>query len=140
LSFPLFTCASCAVLDIQPYYVEVTPSGDPVVLLQQELDDDYEPAIKRDGIPASLAVALEPGPWAVPDDIDEFEHVTRVGGVPSWVQSPQTAGPCPICSTPMEFIAQFPDPPGDLWSGDTGMFYVFACAPCRVAASFVQNA
>ncbi len=45
----------------------------------------------------------------------------------------------------MEFLAQFPDPPkeiwgGEIWSGDTGMFYVFGCTECRIAASFVQNA
>ena len=138
LPFPLFTCANCAVLDIQPYYVEVGPTGEPKALLQEDLDDDYEPTVQRDGFPASVAIVLEPAPCAVPDDIDEFEQVTRVGGAPSWVQSPQAAGSCPKCSVPMEFFAQFPDPPGDSWS-DTGMFYVFACTGCRVTASFVQT-
>jgi hypothetical protein len=45
---------------------------------------------------------------------------------------------------PMEFLAQFPDPPADLWHGErwggrNGMLYVFACRGCRVAASFQQD-
>jgi hypothetical protein len=139
LPFPLFTCANCAVLDIQPYYVAVSSSGEPEPLLREELDDDYEPVIKRDGLPASIAVVFVQAPCAVPDDIDEFEQLTRIGGAPSWVQSPQTAGACPKCSVPMEFLAQFPDPPGDPWS-DTRMLYVFGCTSCHLTASFVQNA
>lgn len=143
--FPLFTCANCAPLDIEPYYVEVDRNGAPNTLLLQELDDDYEPSITRDQPPSSVIVAFEPAPWAVPDDIDEFERVTRIGGWPSWVQSPQGVVGCPKCAVPMEFLAQFPDPPaeiwgGEIWSGDTGMLYVFGCTGCRIAASFVQNA
>jgi hypothetical protein len=139
LPFPLFSCARCAPLDIAPYYVEVGPNEVPRTLLLDEPEEDYEPRIRRDAAPTSVAVTFEQAPWAVPDDVREFERVTRVGGWPSWVQSPMAVA-CPKCDVPMEFLAQFPDPPGDLWSGDTGMFYAFACRDCRVAASFVQNA
>jgi hypothetical protein len=141
IPFPLFTCANCTPVDITPYYVEVSTNGAPTALLLQALDEDYEPTIERDTAPTSVRVAFESAPWAVPDDIDEFEHVTRIGGSPSWVQSPESAGACPKCAVPMEFLAQFPDPPAcEIWGGDAGMLYVFACTDCRIAASFVQNA
>lgn len=144
IPFPLFTCANCVPFDIVPYYVEVSENGTPNPLFLQEIDDDYEPSIKNDDAPTPISVGFEPAPWAVPADIHEFEHVTRIGGWPSWIQSPESAGTCPKCAVPMEFLAQFPDPPtavwgGKIWSGDFGMLYVFGCTGCRIAAGFVQN-
>lgn len=145
MPFPLFTCANCVRFDIAPYHVEVSASGVPKATVLQELDEDYEPSIRRDTAPTSVSVAFESAPWEVafasaPRD-DEFEHLTRIGGSPSWVQSPQSAGACPKWAVPMEFLAQFPDPPadigGEIWYG---MLYVFGCTGCRIAASFVQNA
>lgn len=141
--FPLFTCANCVVFDIEPYYVEVSPSGEPTALLLQELDADHQPSLVRDSTPTALAVSFEPAPWEVPVDTDEFERVTRFGGWPSWVQGPVSAGACPKCAERLEFLAQIPDPEklwgGELWGGDMGMLYVFGCMGCRISATFVQN-
>lgn len=141
LTIPLFICADCAVVDIQPYYTELTKDGEPVPRLRETPPKSFEPTIRRASLPAPLSVTFEPAPAAVPDDLDSFEELTRIGGVPSWVQGPQNAGHCPKCSTPMEFVAQFPDPPGaETWSGgDSGMFYVFGCTRCRIIASFFQS-
>ncbi len=136
--FSLITCANCAVLDIEPYYVELAANGDAIPLILEELDDDYEPMIRRDAL-QPISIEFVEAPKEISDWEDDFEVATRVGGKPSWVQGPQTAGDCPKCAAPMEFMAQFSDPPDDLWSGDTGRLYVFGCEPCRVTASFVQS-
>jgi hypothetical protein len=112
-----------------PYYVEVSSEGKPVSLLLEEPDADYEPSFKRAELRGPLNVSFEPAPWPVPD------AETRVGGTPNWAQGPESAGPCPKCSTPMEFLAQFAD---DSWGGDEGMLYAFGCTSCRICASFVQ--
>lgn len=136
--FPLITCANCAVLDIEPYYVELAANGDANPLILEELEDDYEPMIRRDAL-QPIPIEFVKAPMEISEWEEDFEVATRVGGRPSWVQGPQSAGACPKCAAPMEFMAQFADPPDDLWSGDTGKLYVFGCEPCRVTASFVQN-
>ncbi|HET7505307.1 MAG TPA: hypothetical protein VFK02_30015 [Kofleriaceae bacterium] len=140
--FSLFTCARCVIAASEPYYVEVDAAGAPTPLVSAERSG--EPVLEPRGLPVALAVTLEPAPWAAPGDVKQFERVTRVGGWPSWVQGPASAGDCPTCERPMEFLAQCPDPPADLWDGERwggrdGMLYVFACRGCRVAASFHQD-
>lgn len=142
--FPVFTCARCVVSSGEPYHVEVDAAGAPTLLVDPDRCDE-PPLIEPRRLPVAVAVTLEPAPWAVPADPREFERVTRVGGWPSWMQFPRSAGACPTCHAPMEFLAQFPDPAADLWEDERwsgnrdGMIYVFLCRGCRVAASFHQD-
>ncbi len=138
--FPVFTCVSCVAWAVDRYCVEVDAAGTPTPRVDGSRTHEALTLGSR-GLPAAVAVAFEPAPWAVPTDPRDFERVTRVGGWPSWIQSRVVAGSCPTCDEPLEFLAQFPDPAPDLWNGERwsggedGLIYVFVCRGCRVAAS-----
>jgi hypothetical protein len=131
---------SWGVEDVPSLCVEVGEDGLPHPLSGQDLDDDFEPTVLRESLPEEVRVSFVEAPMAIPESLEELEHLTRIGGAPSWIQGAMPAGSCPRCSVPMRFVAQFADPPEEMWAGEAGMFYVFGCDGCRVVASFVQTA
>jgi hypothetical protein len=84
-----------------------------------------------------LVFGKEPGPWleaadwAVPG-----VRLSQVGGHPTWVQD--AAYPrCPGCGRAMPFVAQISD--DDLDEDSEGIYHLFACRGCGVAATNYQQ-
>ena len=70
------------------------------------------------------------------------ENLHRLGGHPSWVQSPQYP-PCALCGEDSAFLLQLdsnlPLPGGGVWYwGSGGTAYIFWCDRCRVSTYLWQ--
>jgi hypothetical protein len=87
-------------------------------------------------------VRLVPTParWYWQDARNERENLTRLGGHPSWIQSPAYPQ-CPGCRQTMPFLFQLDAAcPGD--GGETfgdGILYTHWCDSCRVSISLPQG-
>ncbi len=106
---------------------------------------------------ASLLVAEEPvvdtADFDTPSSLrDQVSDATKIGGVPSWIQSNETPT-CPACGGPVSFIAQLTadlegsqsydrsleDRRVSLEFGDCGLGYIFICSDecCEEGAAFL---
>ena len=76
------------------------------------------------------------------------ENLNRVGGHPTWVQSPEYPL-CPVCGETQRFLLQLDDDlltvddqtggiSNWMWSGDSGMAYLFWCDACKVSSVRTQ--
>jgi hypothetical protein len=74
---------------------------------------------------------LEAADWAVPG-----VRLSQVGGHPTWVED-ATYPRCPGCGRAMPFVAQISN--DDLDEDSEGIYYLFACRGCGVAASSYQQ-
>lgn len=89
-------------------------------------------------------VALESDRWQQQDwgQSNHRQNLSRVGGMPSWVQSAQYPA-CIDCGEQMPFVMQLDSTlpttaEGALLWGSGGMLYTFWCATCRVSGHFWQ--
>lgn len=136
----LYTCASCVAGGEGLYHVRLSPRG-PYTLRVARPHAAPQLHLPRWEVLAAAPVRLEPAPAAMPAHLEAAELLTRVGGAPSWLQSPATRLRCPLCHQPLRFAAQFAEPPGQRWSPHgPGLLYAFHCPGCRVVSTLVQHA
>lgn len=135
------TCLSCLgwsepILFFRHDGDDVRPAGWQVV--QQEPDFPAAP------LPETRIRLVETHPrwqlqnWAISNG---RENLNRVGGEPTWVQSPDYL-PCPECRRRMTFSMQLDSLDFEgrrewLW-GSGGVLYVLWCADCAITATFWQ--
>ena len=132
------TCRRCIRYGLSPLFVAFAEDGK-VTHLFRELEDDFEPPPPPKPLAAAPAnVKPRPGALAMSYYQRDEAAMNRVGGLPTWVQTPQ-AVPCPRCSHPMRFVAQFADPPGDVWTGSPGVLLAFFCPADRVGATLTTS-
>lgn len=132
------TCRRCVPFAVSPFFVEYA-DAETVTHLLDEVPADFEPPMEPQPLAVGVtAVSLIPAPMTMSYPHAEEARLNRVGGVASWVQGPELPF-CPICQGPMKFVAQFADPPGTEWSGDTGMLYAFWCGADRTGATITQS-
>jgi hypothetical protein len=61
---------------------------------------------------------------------------SQIGGHPTWIQDAQYP-PCLKCESPMLFIAQLSNE--DFQEYGEGIYYIFICKECKVAATAYQQ-
>lgn len=80
--------------------------------------------------------------WQPPSYVDGWQNYSRVGGLPSWIQSGLYLA-CPDCCRTMFFVMQLdsriPLDDGSLmqWMNG-GMLYTFWCDHCRISGHYSQ--
>lgn len=74
---------------------------------------------------------LEAADWLVPG-----VRFSQVGGHPTWIQDAEYPR-CPECERPMPFVAQVSNE--DCQEHAEGIYYMFACPECGVAATTYQQ-
>jgi hypothetical protein len=131
------TCRHCVPLEASPYFVRLGEKPEMVPGEEPRMPIDPLPQPGAVEVPQAVAVALVAAPRQAGFMFAVEAELTRVGGAPSWVQNPEVVT-CPQCHGVMPFVAQVADPPGDLWSGDTGMLFAFLCGQCRVVGTLTQ--
>ncbi len=135
----IVTCRRCIRHSLSPLFFAFAGDGT-VTHLFRELEDDFEPPPppKKPLAAAPTNVKLRPGALVMSYYQRDPEAMNRVGGLPTWVQTPRPV-PCPKCARPMRFVAQFDDPPGDIWTGSPGVLLAFFCPADRVGATTTQS-
>ena len=103
-----------------------------------------DPAHAMESAPLrETAVRLVPTParWYWQDAKNERQSLTRLGGYPSWIQSPEYPQ-CPDCRKTMPFLFQLdavcPGDGGEKTFED-GILYTYWCDTCRVSVSSPQG-
>lgn len=74
---------------------------------------------------------LESADWLAP-----VEGFSQIGGHPTWVQEAEYPE-CRVCQQPMPFIAQLSNEDHEEYA--EGIYYLFACGRCGVAATNHQQ-
>lgn len=111
----------------------------------QQRDDPLHPEVVANALQdAEVQLFAAPGRWACQDwgESNGRQNLSRVGGAPSWVQSPDYPA-CPDCQQDMAFVMQLdsglPQADGGEWLwGSGGCNYTFWCAGCRVSGQLWQ--
>ena len=93
--------------------------------------------------PTTVHLGVAPAPWRrLKWEDADAANLNRVGGRPSWVQSPEPIRCC-RCRKRMGFLLQLdselPDEGGQRWRwGSGGLLYVFWCGACRIDGQLWQ--
>ncbi|WP_189008789.1 DUF1963 domain-containing protein [Deinococcus roseus] len=133
------TCLSCMGWDGGVLYYQHDSQGLPISLDVQEVFD--EPEFPAQPLPTTrVQLAKSPPRWRWQEwgNANSRQNLHRLGGYPSWVQSPDYPE-CSQCGKVMTFILQLdsdlPTTEGDAWLwGSGGIAYTFWCDSCRVSA------
>lgn len=89
----------------------------------------------------SLVLDPKPQTWPEPEEDEDWDsrRLSKVGGRPTWVQPRRKSKYpiCPECQKPMMFISQIHI--ADIEEYGEGMYYMFLCRECGVAATTYQQ-
>lgn len=134
---PILTCDACTCFGTGFVFARVSPEGE-----AQLSPENIIPA----WLPKDLST-WERSPWKdQPISIQARDAtcgvdwtmpiaISQIGGLPAWVQD-QAYPQCPGCSQTMTFIVQIDNGQFPL---NEGVYYGFACAPCRMTATTYQQ-
>lgn len=134
----LETCLHC-VWDNTDLWWKHDASGRPAPHPRQEGNPDH--SMERAPL-LETTVRLVPTParWYWQDGENDRQNLTRLGGHPCWIQSPEYPS-CPDCGNTMAFLFELDTgPPGD--GGETfgdGILYTCWCDACRISVSNPQG-
>ncbi len=135
------TCLSCLgwsrpVLFFAHHGSSVSPAGADLTKQQPELLGEALPE-------TTVTIRRSPQRWRLQDwaSSNDRENLNRVGGEPTWIQSPEFPA-CPDCQRTMRFLLQFDSleiegGPWWLW-GSGGILYAFWCDGCSLSATLWQ--
>jgi hypothetical protein len=134
----LQTCFHCIWQESELWWKH-DAAGRPAPHPQQRGDPDH--AEERAPFQETTARLIPtPARWYWQEANDERQNLARLGGYPSWLQSPGYPQ-CPDCGKTMPFLLQLDTgPPGD--GGETfadGLLHTFWCDACRVSVSIPQG-
>ena len=140
------TCLSCQGWESDgPMFYRHDADGVVSAHPVQQRDDPLRPEVVANALQdAEVQLFAAPGRWACQDwgESNGRQNLSRVGGAPSWVQSPDYPA-CPDCQQDMAFVMQLdsglPQADGGEWLwGSGGCNYTFWCAGCRVSGQLWQ--
>lgn len=144
-------CLICLSLGVEMLSYKHDENGCPQDISQRERWPDF---VGVEGLihfkPAWVALVELGSRWQRQNwgKSNHRENLNRVGGHPTWVQSPEYL-PCPVCGEIQRFLMQLDDDllmvddqTGEIsnwmWSGDSGMAYIFWCDACKVSSVSTQ--
>ncbi|MDR2336003.1 MAG: hypothetical protein LBE61_21255 [Burkholderiaceae bacterium] len=141
----LSLCMSCLESGAGELHYEHDAGGGATCLHPNTGSEPEIPDYVVDGLllPGTMRLARTAERWsAQPWEVGQYLY--RVGGVPSWVQSPWYPV-CRHCGDAMHFVLQLDSGLPEarrkverLW-GSGGLLYAFACTPCRRSAFLIQH-
>ncbi|MFY0475531.1 hypothetical protein [Achromobacter marplatensis] len=140
------TCLSCQGWESDgPMFYRHDADGVASAHPVQQRDDPVRPEVVADALQdAEVQLFTAPTRWAWQDwgESNGRQNLSRVGGAPSWVQSPDYPA-CPDCQQDMAFVMQLdsglPQADGGEWLwGSGGCNYTFWCAGCHVSGQLWQ--
>ncbi|WP_286776599.1 hypothetical protein [Pseudomonas sp. UBA800] len=126
-----------------PVYFRHDAQGLPYAHETQVFDPRACPETSTSLLGADIDLVELPGRfWQPPSYVDGWQNYSRVGGLPSWIQSGLYLA-CPDCCRTMFFVMQLdsriPLDDGSLmqWMNG-GMLYTFWCDHCRISGHYSQ--
>lgn len=130
-------CAWCSPYVAEASFSRIKEDGT-AAMLPLDLLVDPGPRGQMDVTPEMLVGLVDLGPeWYRQDWMwaNGVENLYRVGGEPTWIQSPQMPS-CPDCGEPLAFVAQLDI--ADITNGE-GLAYLFWCDRSSISAVVFQQ-